>query len=85
MRLRVMLDELLSYVTVGSTAREVGQDGGPSEMDEVGAAEEFDLRVLRQRLRDYLMSHYLGLHITIVALLPDPWVPGGGLRGVRAG
>lgn len=63
-----LLSDFVSKIMVNPKQHDISQDDRQSSMDEVGPAEEFDLRALRQRLRDYLMTHYLGLHITIVSV-----------------
>jgi len=58
----------VTIMTVGS--REPGVDQG-SQHDAAGADSvdvEIDLLELRRRSRDYLVGHYLGLHITVVSV-----------------
>lgn len=53
-------------MTIGS--READREDRTGSPTAAGTTAEIDLPELRRRSRDYLMGHYLGLHITVVSV-----------------
>lgn len=65
-KLRSVLAEFIEVMTVGSDEPGVNDTDRPAYTPVVA---EIDVQQFRERLRDYLMGHYLGLHITVVIVI----------------